>query len=154
MKQFFLFLILFFSCVSSEINAKGVSEFGLATYYAHRFHNRKTASGELYRKEAFVCAHKTYPFGTMLRVVNKKNGKSVIVRVIDRGPHKKNRIVDLSYVAAEEIDMVGCGLVSVEVSVYEKPEPILKKITIPEVPRLLVHSEVKDKMSKIIDKAN
>lgn len=89
---------------------------GLATFYGTKFNNRKTASGEIYRKDSMVCAHRTYPFGTMLKVKNVANNKEVVVRVIDRGPFAKRRIIDLSHAAAKELDMVYRGVIQVEVS--------------------------------------
>lgn len=85
----------------------------LATYYSTRFHGRKTANGEKYDQHALTCAHKTLPFNTLLKVTNPKTDKSVIVRVNDRGPYKKNRVLDLSYGAAKEIGMLRCGVVNV-----------------------------------------
>jgi rare lipoprotein A len=89
---------------------------GNATYYADSLHGRKTASGEPYDKNAFTCAHKTLPFGTMLKVESLTNGKTVIVRVNDRGPFSKSRIIDLSRVAAEQIDLIKPGVMKVRIS--------------------------------------
>lgn len=88
---------------------------GIASYYSDRFHGRKTASGELYDKNELTAAHRTLPFGTVLKVTNSANGLSVIVRVNDRGPVKTSRIIDLSKAAAEAIDMIRDGLVEVEI---------------------------------------
>lgn len=85
----------------------------LASYYSTRFHGRKTASGETFDRHALTCAHKTLPFNTILKVTNPKNNKSVVVRVNDRGPYKKNRKIDLSYAAAKEIGMVRAGVAKV-----------------------------------------
>ena len=89
---------------------------GLATFYGKKFNNRKTASGIIYNKDSMVCAHRTYPFGTILRVKNIHNNKEVIVKVIDRGPFAKKRIIDLSHAAAKELDMVNKGVISVQIS--------------------------------------
>lgn len=89
----------------------------MASYYGDEFHGKKTASGEIYNKWALSCAHKTLPFGTKVKVVNLKNGKSVIVRVNDRGPFVKGRIIDLSFAAAKEINMIKNGVVRVKVQV-------------------------------------
>ncbi|MDH6308822.1 rare lipoprotein A [Dysgonomonas sp. PFB1-18] len=99
---------------------------GNATYYGKKFNNRKTASGEIYRQDSMVCAHRTYPFGRLLHVKNMKNGKEVVVRVIDRGPFRKKCIIDLSLAAAKELDMVRHGVVPVEVSEYT--EEVFPKI--------------------------
>lgn len=109
---FVIFLFFFFLCLKAQ-------DIGLATYYGKRLNNRKTASGIIYKKDSLVCAHRTYPFGTLLKVKNIKNDKEVVVKVIDRGPFAKKRIIDISYAAAKELDMVRHGVVSVEVSVYQ-----------------------------------
>ena len=94
-------------------------ETGDATYYSARTHGKMMASGERYDKNGLFCAHKTLPFGTKLRVLNKRNGKEVIVTVKDRGPFSKGRIVDLSNKAAEVLGMLSAGVVPVEVWVIE-----------------------------------
>lgn len=124
----FVFLFLFFSSAFMFSQNKKKPEIGAATYYARKFHNRRTASGEIYNREELVCAHKKYPFGTLLRVKNTDNNKEVIVKVIDRGPHIKSRVIDLSFAAASAIDMVRKGVVNVEITEYIKAEPLLKKI--------------------------
>ncbi|MBR2863624.1 MAG: septal ring lytic transglycosylase RlpA family protein [Bacteroidaceae bacterium] len=92
---------------------------GEATYYSNKFHGRRTSSGELYHKDSLTCAHRTLPFGTLLKVRNKKNGREVIVEVTDRGPFRKNTIVDLSQAAARQLDMLYAGVAKVEVSHVE-----------------------------------
>lgn len=92
---------------------------GVASYYADKFHGRKTASGEIFDQNKFTAAHRTYPFGTIVRVTNKANGKSVQVRINDRGPFVKGRIIDLSLAAAQAIDMVRSGTANVTVSVVQ-----------------------------------
>lgn len=101
-------------------------DIGHATFYGRKFHKRKTASGEIYHRDSLVCAHKTYPFGTLLKVKSLDNNKEVVVRVIDRGPFSKKRIIDLSHAAAKELDMLRKGVVKVEVSeLKDEWEPIL-----------------------------
>jgi rare lipoprotein A len=78
------------------------------------------ASGERYDKNGYFCAHKKLPFGTKIRVVNKKNGKEVIVLVKDRGPFAKGRVIDLSNKAAEDLDMLRAGVAPVELWIEEK----------------------------------
>lgn len=87
---------------------------GLASYYAHSLHGRKTASGEAYHKHKLTAAHRWLPFGTRLKVVNLTNGRDVEVRVNDRGPFVKGRIIDLSYAAAKQLGMVRQGVVRVK----------------------------------------
>lgn len=125
----FLLLFLFFQpALILFAQEKTKTETGKATYYARRFNNRPTASGTIYNREEFVCAHKKYPFGTLLKVRNKINDKTVIVKVIDRGPHIKSRIIDLSFAAATAIDMVRQGVVTVEITEYIRQEPYFKVI--------------------------
>lgn len=92
---------------------------GKASYYAKKFEGRRTASGERLSGDSLTCAHRTYPFGTKLRVTNLSNGKVVIVRVTDRGPFARGRIIDLSRRAAREIGMMAQGVVNVRVDVVD-----------------------------------
>ncbi|MGB9721023.1 MAG: septal ring lytic transglycosylase RlpA family protein [bacterium] len=96
-----------------------IIDYGLASYYGDEFHGKKTASGEIYNKWDYTCAHKTLNFGTRLKVTNIENKKSVIVRVNDRGPFAKNRIIDLSYAAAKEIDLITKGVIRVKIEVIK-----------------------------------
>lgn len=95
----------------------GGTQYGIASWYGRDFHGRKTASGEIYNMRAFTAAHKTLPFGTYVRVTNLKNGRRTIVRINDRGPFIKGRIIDLSYSAAREIDMVEVGIQKVRLDI-------------------------------------
>lgn len=94
-------------------------ETGMATYYSAKTHGRMMANGTRYDKNQLFCAHKKLPFGTRVRVVNKKNGKEVIVDVRDRGPFAKGRVIDLSNKAAEILGMLSDGVVPVELWVIE-----------------------------------
>ncbi len=87
---------------------------GLASFYGRKFHGRRTASGERFDMHALTAAHRDLPFGTKLRVRNLRNGKEVVVRVNDRGPFKKGRIIDVSRAAAEALGMLGRGIEKVE----------------------------------------
>lgn len=95
------------------------AEYGIASYYGDEFQGRKTASGEIYNKWDYTCAHRKLAFGTKLRITNVENNKSVVVRVNDRGPFKKDRIIDLSYAAARDIDMISKGVVKVKIEVLK-----------------------------------
>jgi rare lipoprotein A len=97
-----------------------------SAYYFGRWIGRKTANGEIYRAADVTAAHKTLPFHTMVRVTNLKNGKSVIVRINNRGPYVKGRIIDLSLVAAQRIEMTKAGVVPVLVEVLRKIEVLPK----------------------------
>lgn len=90
---------------------------GLASYYHNKFQGRRTASGERYDKSEFTAAHRDYPFGTWVRVTAVKTGHSVIVRINDRGPHIRSRVIDLSRAAAREIDMLNHGIAPVRLEV-------------------------------------
>lgn len=99
-------------------------ERGVASYYSHNLKGRKTSDGSRYHPDSLTCAHKTYPFGTLLFVRNPANDYEVIVKVTDRGPHTRNRLIDLSYAAADRLDIVRKGLATVEVSKLDyMPQP-------------------------------
>jgi rare lipoprotein A len=90
-------------------------ERGIASWYGPKFNGRMTASGERYDMNALTAAHPSLPFGTRIGVRNTRTGREVVVRVNDRGPYSRNRILDLSYAAAREVGVVGPGTASVEV---------------------------------------
>jgi rare lipoprotein A len=96
-------------------------ETGLASWYGHPYHGRAAANGEIYDMERMTAAHRTLPFGTMVRVTNFDNGKTVDVRITDRGPFVAGRVIDLSHAAAQAIDMIGPGVVQVRVDVLAAP---------------------------------
>jgi rare lipoprotein A len=96
-------------------HASGFRERGVASWYGRDFHGRKTANGEIYNMYAMTAAHKTLPLGTHVRVRNLNNGKTVNVRINDRGPFVRGRIIDLSYEAARRIGLVGPGTAPAEV---------------------------------------
>lgn len=95
-------------------------EFGLASYYSDEFHGRKTAYGDTYHKDKLTTAHKKHPYGTILKVTRLDNNKSVTVKVIDKGPFIRGRVVDLSRKAAERIGLVDVGVAEVKVVVVSK----------------------------------
>ena len=105
----------------STHRAAGTPLVGLASYYADKFHGRSTASGERFDNGRLTAAHRTLPFGTKVRVTNLENGRSVTVRVNDRGPFVKGRIIDLSLAAARRIYMVRAGVVRVRVEPVSGP---------------------------------
>jgi rare lipoprotein A len=90
---------------------------GLASYYHGKWIGRKTANGEIYRRHDVTAAHRSLPFGTRVKVTNPRNGKSVIVRINNRGPYIKGRVIDLSIAAAEKIGMVKAGVIPVKVEI-------------------------------------
>ena len=89
-------------------------EEGLSSHYGKKFHNRKTANGERYKKDEYSAAHRTLPFGTIVKVTNLSNNKSTLVRINDRGPFLRKRIIDLSYKSAAYIDGTGLAKVKTE----------------------------------------
>ena len=103
-------------------------QYGQASYYSDAYHGKKTASGTKYDKNKMTCAHNDYAFGTMLKVTHLENKKSVVVKVIDRGPYIKGRIVDLSRAAAAKIGLVEDGIAQVKIElVKSKPEELTSK---------------------------
>ena len=105
---------------------------GKASFYSKRATGSRTSSGE---RLNLTCAHRTYPFGTLVRVTNERNGKQVIVRVTDRGPHGRGRIIDLSYRAARELGILAQGVAVVRVErVHTSQIPFKpEKETLPEL---------------------
>jgi len=93
------------------------AETGLASFYHAVFHGRRTASGEAFNRHALTAAHKTLPFGTLVRVVNLRNERSVVVRVNDRGPLNKNRVIDVSPRAARELGFLAYGVTWVKIEI-------------------------------------
>ncbi|HEY9772762.1 MAG TPA: septal ring lytic transglycosylase RlpA family protein [Planktothrix sp.] len=106
------------SAQAIETDIEGADFSGVADYYADCFHGRRTASGQLHDKTKLTAAHRTLPFGTKLKLVNRRTGKSCVVTVNDRGPFTKNRIIDVSKAAAQELGlfkgarMVDCYIIS------------------------------------------
>jgi rare lipoprotein A len=98
----------------------GYAEKGIASWYGKKYHGRRTANGERYDMHAMTAAHKRLPFGTLILVKNLENGKKARVRINDRGPFKKGRIIDLSYAAARELGMVRKGLAKVKIKVVDR----------------------------------
>jgi len=108
-------LILLGACASTRYERYQGTHYGIASWYGSDFHGKPTSSGEPFNMYALTCAHQVYPFGTRLRVTNISNNKSVICVVNDRGPFVKGRDIDLSYAAANEIDLIGIGVGEVKI---------------------------------------
>ena len=96
---------------------RGATQTGIASWYGPGFHGRRTSSGEVYNQYDLTAAHQTLPHGTRVQVTNLTNGRSVLVRINDRGPFVDDRIIDLSYAAARQIDMIGPGTAMVQVEI-------------------------------------
>ena len=113
-KNYILLLVTVLSFVLLSTPAVAQTS-GRASYYGNQFHGRLTSDGSVYHRDSMTCAHRTLPFGTVLKVTNKRNGKKVVVRVNDRGPFIRGRVLDLSYAAAKHIDMLVQGVASVSI---------------------------------------
>jgi rare lipoprotein A len=90
---------------------------GTASFYAKKFEGRRTSSGQRYRASKHTAAHRTYPFGTLLEITNHNNGLKTRVKVNDRGPHTKSRLIDLSYIAAKDLGLINAGIAKVTIKV-------------------------------------
>jgi rare lipoprotein A len=117
--------LLVLACTASLAQAQAqqdANETGLASWYGKRFHGRRTASGEAFDMHALTAAHPNLPFGSWVRVSDPDNGRSVDVRINDRGPHVKQRIIDLSRGAAQALGLVGRGTRKVVITVLTEAE--------------------------------
>lgn len=132
---FILIMCFVVSCGSSiaygdYVNSNGMSrkqieaiknhprvQVGIASYYGSKFHKKRTANGEIFNMYKISAAHKTLPLGTKVRVINLKNGKSLTMKINDRGPFAKGRIIDLSYKAAQKLGFVNQGTTKVRIEV-------------------------------------
>ena len=102
-------------------DSKGFREFGRASWYGRDFHGRRTSNGEIYDMYAMTAAHKTLPLGTRVSVRHLENGRRIDVRINDRGPFVRGRVIDLSYAAAKKLGIVGPGTAAVEVVALATP---------------------------------
>lgn len=96
---------------------------GKASFYSKRATGSRSASGQKIHHDSLTCAHRSYPFGTLLKVTNLSNNKCVIVKVIDRGPYGRGRVIDLSWAAANKIGMISQGIATVKIEMAERPIP-------------------------------
>ncbi len=104
--------------LDKALNSPAVEE-GIASYYSDQFNGHQTSNGEMYDMYALTAAHPTHPFNTKVKVTNLDNGRTVILRINDRGPFVKDRIIDVSYLAAKQLQMIGSGTAQVRVEVLE-----------------------------------
>jgi rare lipoprotein A len=107
----------------ADNNDKPVEQHGTASYYSDRFNHKQTASGAHYSRNGMTAASRSLPLGTKAKVIDKHTGKSVDVRITDRGPHKPGRIIDLSKKAAKQLDMKEEGVAPVEVQAKPSAQP-------------------------------
>lgn len=133
-------------------SANGYRERGSATWYGRNFHHKRTSSGERYNMHALTAAHRTLPLNSYVKVTNLKNGRSVVVRINDRGPFHSNRLIDLSYAAAQGIGLFPAGMAQVEIEV-SSPQKIHRPIHKPVVKktphRVVRHHTQKKRPAKI-----
>lgn len=115
-------------------SARGFVQRGTASWYGPNFHGKRTSSGETYNMHALTAAHKTLPLPTTVRVKNLSNGKSIVVKVNDRGPFAHDRILDLSFAAAKKLDVVGPGTAEVEIVALDASGKVSKRPTVRAVP--------------------
>lgn len=107
---------------SIGLQSPGPAQAGMASYYHDRFHGQRTASGTPYDKHRFSAAHRTLPLGTQVRVTDARSGESVVVRINDRGPFGRGRVIDLSRAAAREIGLTRKGVAKVMLEVLSRSE--------------------------------
>lgn len=108
----FIFTMFSIACLHAQ-------KVGSATFYHNRFHGHHTSDGGTYNPDSMTCAHRSYPLGTLLRVKNPQNGKYVVVKVTDRGPYSRRLMIDLSYRAAKELDIIRKGIAAVEITEFK-----------------------------------
>ncbi|MBN1797324.1 MAG: septal ring lytic transglycosylase RlpA family protein [Spirochaetales bacterium] len=116
MKKLILFPIVFLLVVMNVYT----DQWGLASWYGGDFHGKKTANGEIFNTNEHTAAHRTLPFNTVVKVTNLYNLKATLVRINDRGPFRKGRIIDLSKAAAADLDMLDSGVIPVRIEIVEK----------------------------------
>lgn len=108
-------------------SSRGFTQSGLASWYGKDFHGKKTSNGETYNMYAMTAAHKTLPLGTYVRVYNKQNNREIDVRINDRGPFIRGRIIDLSYTGAKKLGVITAGTAPVKIVALGTPSPAKKK---------------------------
>lgn len=131
----------------------GFTQEGNASYYADRFHGKRTSSGERYDQNGFTAAHRELPFGCLLRVTNLENNLTVQVTVNDRGPFKSNRILDLSLAAAQQLDMIRNGIAKIRIEVIGvKPNQIVTppKKAVPVIAEKPIKKTTGNTSSKVV----
>ena len=112
------YILIIFALILS-LTVLGQIQIGKASYYSKRATGRLTASGDRLHHDSLTCAHRSYPFGTLLQITNPSNGRMIVVRVNDRGPFVRGRIVDLSWAAAKVLDILSTGVANVIVEPLE-----------------------------------
>ncbi|MFY7825674.1 MAG: septal ring lytic transglycosylase RlpA family protein [Flectobacillus sp.] len=121
-KHIVLFCVFFWQQFLTKAQV-GEKYYGRASYYADKFHGRMTSSGEYYSRDEYTCAHRSLPFNTILEVTNTSNNKKVIVKVNDRGPFAYSRVLDLSFVAAKELELLANGEAEIQMKILSMDNP-------------------------------
>lgn len=121
MREIFLAIAIFLAVIVF-LNATSYYQVGIASWYGEKFHGRRTSSGEIYNMYDMTAAHKTLPFGTKVLVIDLKTGRRVIVRINDRGPFIRGRIIDLSFAAAKKLGIVEKGITRVGIKIVQRPK--------------------------------
>jgi rare lipoprotein A len=115
---FFIFIVCFVQCSAQNLT-DSLQTFGTASFYHDNFQGLETSSGDIYNVTDFTAAHRTLPFNTFVQVTNKLNNKSVVVRINDRGPFNKSRIIDLARSPAQKLDMLPSGVAPVTIHILD-----------------------------------
>jgi rare lipoprotein A len=114
---YLVFLLSFLLFQSTQAQVLGTEQNGKASFYAKKFNGRSTSCGEKFSSEELTAAHRSLPYNTMIEVTNLSNNKSVVVRVNDRGPYSRSRLLDLSHAAADQLGMIKKGIAQVRMRV-------------------------------------
>jgi rare lipoprotein A len=148
-----VFILLF---LAATFLALWAQDQGSATYYSPKLQGRHTTDGSRYHPDSLTCAHKSYPLGTYLLVRNPKNNQQVVVKVTDRGPFTKKLMIDLSYSAAQSLDIIRQGVATVEVSKLNFIPQVLSMLPVPQtylrVEQLYVMKNLMNKLFSDDDK--
>jgi rare lipoprotein A len=126
----FVLLLLLSSCATTRREARPEAGYAIASWYGPKFNGRPTASGETFDMYAYTCAHREYPFGTIVKVTNVSNGKEVECTVNDRGPFVAGRDIDLSYASAKKIGLIGTGTGRVHLEVAGRNDSYVKQVKV------------------------
>ena len=118
----FILALFFLLNISAFASGTGKIQTGTASWYGTKYHNRKSSNGEVYNKNKMTAAHPSLPFGTEVKVTNLANNQSVVVRITDRGPFGKSRIIDVSEAAARKLNMIRSGTARVTMEILSKPD--------------------------------
>ena len=114
-KKTLLLLLLLLNLTTSTYAKNKRVQIGKGSWYGKRFQGKRTANGERYNMYSYTAAHRTFPFNSMVKVTNLKNGRSIIVRINDRGPYHRGRIIDLSYLAAKKLGYAKRGVAKLKI---------------------------------------